>query len=79
MTRNNSTTVAWVLAGLTMVAVVGCAAAYHDYPCGAVPLDYCPPMPLPYAGFDNCPTPIAREYFSKPSTEDAPAEKVEDW
>lgn len=41
----------------------GCAAAYHDYPCGCVPYAYCPPPPLPYVTYSHCgcPTPIAAQ------------------
>lgn len=47
-----------------LAATVGCAAAYHAYPCGNVPCGYCPPPPLPYAAFDACPTPMAADYMS---------------
>ena len=60
------------LGGSLLVAAMGCAAAYHDYPCGVVPLDYCPPAPLPYTGFSNCPTPIAQEYVSDDESKSMP-------
>ena len=37
-------------ASLTM----GCAAAYHCYPCGRVSCGYCPPPPLPYRIGHSC-------------------------
>ena len=52
------------LCGLLLAATAGCAAAYHDYPCGNISYGYCPPPPLPYTGFDTCPTPLAADYFS---------------
>ena len=48
-----------------LIPTAGCAAAYHDYPCGPVPYEYCAPQPLPYTGYDSCPTPIARCYLSQ--------------
>ena len=48
-----------------LISAGGCAAAYHDYPCGTVPYEYCAPQPLPYTGYDSCPTPIARYYLSQ--------------
>ncbi len=46
-----------------LATALGCAAAYHDYPCGSVPYGYCPSPPLPYAGYDACLTPVAVEYL----------------
>jgi hypothetical protein len=48
-----------------LVVSSGCARAYHAYPCGCVPYDYCPPPPLAYAPYDACPTPVARCYASE--------------
>ena len=53
---------AGILAVMTLIFVAGCATAYHKYPCGCVPLDYCPLAPLPYTQYDRCPTPIAQEF-----------------
>ena len=47
-----------------LVGICGCAAAYHDYPCGNVHYGYCAPPPLPYAGFEACPTPLAAGYLN---------------
>jgi hypothetical protein len=46
-----------------MLALAGCAQAYHDYPCGCVPYAYCAPPPRPYVAYRNCgcPTPIAAQ------------------
>jgi hypothetical protein len=41
----------------------GCARSYHAYPCGEVPYCYCPPNPLPYRQYCNCPTCIACQYL----------------
>ena len=48
---------------VVLATALGCAAAYHDYPCGVVPYGYCPPPPLPYAEYDSCLTPVAAEYL----------------
>jgi hypothetical protein len=41
------------------ILAAGCATAYHDYPRGCVPLNYCAPPPLPYRYYQACPTPLA--------------------
>lgn len=54
---------AWFGATLLVISG-GCAAAYHDYPCGCIPYGYCPPPPLAYTVYNACPTPIARCYLA---------------
>jgi hypothetical protein len=49
-----------------LLGAIGCAAAYHDYPCGCPPYGYCPPSPLPYTVYCGCPTPAAMHYGHKP-------------
>jgi hypothetical protein len=51
------------LGAVVLATALGCAAAYHDYPCGSVQYGYCPPAPLPYAGYDACLTPVAVEHL----------------
>jgi len=54
------------LAGILFFAVAGgCAAAYHAYPAGCVPCDYCPAEPLPYVTYHACPTPLSACYEGK--------------
>ncbi len=46
--------------GLALLGVpFGCAPAYHAYPCGCVPLSYCPEPALPHTNYCCCPTPCA--------------------
>lgn len=56
----------------TALAATGCSVGYHAYPCGCVPLTYSPPAPLPYVGYDQCPTPQAVRYLGEPSPEHLP-------
>jgi hypothetical protein len=56
--------IGWLAASL-LIASCGCAAAYHDYPCGCVPYGYCPSAPLRYAAYDACLTPVAACYVEK--------------
>lgn len=37
---------------IVLVTCAGCASGYHDYPCGRVSCDYCPPPALPWS--DGC-------------------------
>lgn len=60
---------AMLLVGLIFVA--GCAADYHSYSCGCVPLDYRTPAPLPFVGYDGCPSPTAARYLQ---AKDEPAD-----
>lgn len=62
------------------LAASGCAAAYHDYPCGCIPYAYCPPPPLAYGPYEACPTPIARCYALDQPALPHPAPHVpDDW
>lgn len=54
-----------ILLGL-LIGASGCAAQYHDYPCGCPSYGYCPPAPLPYEVYCGCLTPAAAHYGYKP-------------
>jgi hypothetical protein len=47
------------LAATLLTAMLGCAPAYHAYPCGCVPYGYCQEPPLPFTNYCGCPTPQA--------------------
>jgi hypothetical protein len=51
----------WQFATMPLFALtMGCAAAYHAYPDGCVPCEYCAPPPLPYMTYcGSCPAPTA--------------------
>ena len=55
-----------------VVGKYGAEYLEHDCDCGRVPYDYCPPTPLPYQGFCECPTPVAAEYLSRLPATDSP-------
>jgi hypothetical protein len=53
----------WSLSAAILLCVtMGCASAYHAYPCGCVPYGYCPEPPLPFMNYCGCPTPQAAKY-----------------
>lgn len=70
MMKSKASPIWRLLGGVLIVALPGCAAAYHDYSDCLVPYLYCPPQPLPYVPYDgcHCPTPLASQYF-EPETE----------
>ena len=68
---------AWCGVALLVVSG-GCAAAYHDYPCGCVPYGYFPPPPLAYTAYDACPTPVGRCYLEDELPARAPSPRPAD-
>lgn len=67
-----------VLLGVS-VLLGGCAHAYHEYPCGCIPYDYCPEPPLPYTAYGECPTPIASRRSMLVHESRMPADAVPGW
>lgn len=54
-----------LLGSAVLIAVCGCAPAYHAYPGLCIPYTYCPQPPLPYATYPkcHCPTPVTSRYL----------------
>ena len=50
-----------------LIAVAGCAPAYHAYPGGCPSYQYCPPRPLPWPTYSacHCPTPMAARWYAQ--------------